>query len=865
MSRPPFSFFRRWRGRRAMEQQMRDEMEFHLDSRIATLMAQGMPPEEATRTARMEFGGIESHREECRAAFGYRPWDELRSDVRFAARSLRHQPGYAITAIAILALAIGVNSAFFILFSHHVLRPLPVRGAERHFDLRGLDSRAQSTGGWTATEIDALRHAGGQSIEGLFTNRTVQMLVLEPAQRRSLVSFVSGNYFPLLASGAAAGRVFSHPEQREPVAVLSRNGQRRYFGDGDSPIGRKLRIRTSVFTVIGVMPEGFTGTEMVVPDLWIGAEWASMLLTREDGTEPRFSLSGLLAPGATVSDAESILSSAASRFPRPQERLVARVEIRTRSAFVARDAGFDIAAGLVFAAFLTVLVIACANLANVCLARASWRTHEIAMRLSLGASRGRIVRQLLTESTFIALLGAAGGIGLGMLAADQAQTAFSGLADTMGIVMVPVEADWRVLLFSSALGVIAGLAFGLLPAIEATSPSLTASTKRDHSSFAGRIRPRRMRDMLIIGQVASSFVLLMIAGILVRHIRTLDVTSPGYDLDRIFDLKVDRPQPALLARLERQPSVVGVTAVQRVLLHGEMNQYAARAGGQTTRLSYNYVDHRFFETLALSVRGRGFTAQDAEKSSKVVIISEATARRLWPAGTPFGQSITIDQPQRRPGEAAGTYEVIGVVPDVVSGWLFRGKDPTAIYFPAAVGHPMVDSAMVRISGQPGQVIAAIREICAGVPDAAGCEPTSLREMSGLHRFPFAAAASVGGALGGLALILTAVGLYGVISYSVVHRRREIGVHLALGASPAQVARRILAEAWRCVVIGLVAGLPVCLVLSRLLSHSIFGIDAFAGTPYATVPTLLLSITTLACAVPACRAVLVDPSGLLREE
>lgn len=198
---------RRLLGRRTIEQQMREEMEFHLDSRIVTLVAQGMRPEEAARTARLEFGSAEAHQEDCREALGYRLWDELHADLRFAARSLRNQPGYAATAIAILALAIGANSAFFILFSHHVLKPLSIRGAERHFELKGLDRRAQSTGGWTAVEIDAFRQAAGRHVEGIYTARTIQMLLLEPTQRLSLISFVSGNYFRLLGGQAAIGRL----------------------------------------------------------------------------------------------------------------------------------------------------------------------------------------------------------------------------------------------------------------------------------------------------------------------------------------------------------------------------------------------------------------------------------------------------------------------------------------------------------------------------------------------------------------------------------------------------------------------------------------------------------------------------------
>lgn len=856
---------RRWLGRHAIEQQMRDEMQFHLEARIDTLIAQGMPPVEAARRARLEFGSMEAYREECRASLGYRPWDELRADLRYAARNLRHQPGYAATAIAILALGIGVNSAFFLLYSQYVLKPLPVRGAERHFDVTGRNARAQAMGGWTNAEIDAFRQAPRTQVEGLYTARTVQVLVLTPQQRPSAVSFVSGNYFQLLGGSAAQGRTFSEPEQREPVAVLSHSGQRRHFAGDALPVGRKLRVRTTVFTVIGVMPPEFTGTDAVVPDFWVGAEMHSALLGPQDNRERRYHLSGLLAPGVSLQQAESVLTAVASRFPRPADQRVAQVRLTGRTGVLAADDGFEVAAAVLFAAFQIVLLIACANLANLGLARAVSRTHEIGMRLSLGASRGRIVRQLLTESTFTALLGAAGGVALGSLAIAAVQRYLAPLAAGMGIAMLPVHMDWRVILFSAALGVVAGLAFGLVPAIEMTTPALTLSTRRDHSAFAGRLRPRRMRNFLIAGQVAASLVLLMVAGILVRHIRTLNMTSTGYDLHHIFDLKLDSPHPALLASLAQQPGVAAVSAVERVPLYGALPQHAATAGGQAVRLAYNSVDHRYFAVLGLPIEGRGFTAQEAASNARVVVISQATARRLWPGAAPLGQLLRIDKPEAGSTLERGSYEVIGVVPDVVSGWLFRGRDTTAVYFPAAAGQQRIQSAIARVHGTPASAVAAMRKVCAEAADATGCEPVSLRELSNVWRFPFAAAACIAGALGVLALALTAVGLYGVTSCSVVQRRREIGVYLAVGASPVQVMRRLLREALRCVLIGMALGLPVCLILSWLMRSSVFGIAAFDAGAYAVAPALLSVIVALACAVPARRATRIDPIASLREE
>lgn len=521
------------------------------------------------------------------------------------------------------------------------------------------------------------------------------------------------------------------------------------------------------------------------------------------------------------------------------------------------------AAALVFAAFWMVLLIACANLANLHLARAAARTHEIAMRLSLGASRWRIVRQLLTESAFTALLGAAGGCLLAVATVQRAHHCAVSLSGIGGIAILPVSADWRVLLDSVVLELAAGLAFRLLPAIEVTSPRPAASTRRD-ASFAGRLRPRRMRNLLLGGQVAASLVLLITGAVLIRHIQRPGTVDTGYDLNRVFNLRLDEPAAATLALLGRQPGVGAVTAVAQVPLYGRLDRVPVTVAGRIAPVSHNYVDHRYFETLGLTVEGRNFTIGETTARAKVAIVSRATARKLWSSGSPLGQTFSIGS-TREDSQAAGVYQVIGVVPDVVSGWLFEGKDSTMIYLPAAAGQAGIANAMVRITGNPARTVAAIRKVCAGTAHRTGCEPASLREISAMHRFPFQIPAGVAGALGGLALLLTAIGLYSLSSYSVVQRRREIGVLLALGASPSQVIRRILSEAWRSVAFGAAAGLPVCVVLSKLAAGSVLQIRTFDPGAWLSIPALLIVIATLACAGPARRAARMDPMISLSEE
>ncbi len=845
-------------GRSAVERDMADEMEFHREARARDLERQGMPPAEAARAARLEFGSTEAYREECRAALGYRIWDELAADVRYAFRAIRHHPGFHAAAVLILTLAIGVNTAFFTLYSNYFLKPFAVRGADRLYSLEARDASGGSRESFTAAELEALRESARNEMEGLFTWDAITALIHAPAHRQSLAASVSANYFPLLGGTPQLGRVFTASEEGEPVAVLSQQGARRIFPDTPNPLGRTLRIRSTAFTVIGVMPTQFMGIEPAVADLWIGARMRHAL-HGSDQSEYRGGVSGLVAPGVSIERAEAALTAAATRFDRSGEPPVLRIGLEQRSSMFSGDTAATPVVVLLFAAFWTVLLIACANLANLYLTRAASRTHEIAMRLSLGASRSRIIRQLLTESTVTALLGAAGGCALAVTAAESGQDWAASILGAHGITLPPIAHDWRVFLYAGVLGAAAGMLFGLMPAIEFTTPSLIQSGKRDASSFAGRIRPRRLRNLLIGGQVAASLVLLLIGAILIRTIERIGAADPGYDAARIFDLRLDNPAPALLREIERLPGVSAVAAVECVPLYGPCRQSGVTTGGHARQMRRNSVSPEYFRLLGLVVEGRGFTSSEAGSRARSAVISRATATILWPGASPIGRTFSLKH-----GENAVpvTYEVTGVVPDVVNSFLFAGKDASAIYLPAAAGSPGIGNAMVRIGGSTRETVEAIRQVCTR---SQGCDPISLAELSALQRLPFRIAGAVSGVLAGLALLLTAAGLYSVASYSVIQRRREIGVHLALGASPARVVRRILGEALRCVAWGVALGLPVCLALARIAASNVLQIRTFDPAAYVAVPLILGAATALACALPARRAARVDPARALREE
>lgn len=851
------SWFLRLRRRHSLEADMHEELAFHRSARVEHLMATGLSRPEAERRAGIEFGAAGRYQEECRAALGYRLLDELRSDVRYTFRGLRKSPGFFAASIGILALAIGANSVLFTLFNNFVMKPLPVAGAARHFDLVGRNAEARRISSWSGAERRALAQAG--PVESLYSYSTFQVLLLQPVQRQVLVSTVSGDYFQVLGTTARLGRSFRADDDHLPMAVLSDAGWQKLFGGDPAVVGRTLRVRSNVFTITGVMGPEFTGTEAVVPEFWVPTGTFALLRPREpDAGEPRFDVSGFLRPGVSLAQAQAALLSIASRLERPEEERVASLELEPRPSLFPQNDDVSTVSGLVFAVFLIVLLVACANLANLHLARAAARTHEIAMRLSLGASRRRIVRQLLTESACIGLLGALGALGLAALGIRQVQNYLYSSMMGVGIAILPVKLDWRVFLYTAALGLAAGVAFGLLPAVEATSTARKM----------GRMRPRRMRGLLIGGQVAASLVLLILAGVLVRNIRQLEGVQPGYDLDRILDLKVDQPSPALLERLGQLGSVGALSAVSRIPLYGRLDLHAAMVDGRSVTLAYNQVDERYFETLAVPLReGRAFTRNEAATRARVTVISQATARKLWPgSGSPLGKSVELVAERGDEARVPGRYEVIGVVPDLVSGWLFEGADSSAVYLPATLGTPGVASIIVRAAGNPVATAAALRTACAdSVQTPVGCEPASLRQVASLQRFPFQAAAVVSGILGLLALLVTGVGLYGVVNYSVQQRKKEFGIRVALGAAPQQVMGRMISEAGRCIAGGLLAGLPICLILSKLCASSVFAIQTFDPWAYVLVPVLLTGISLLACVGPARRAARLDPMRSLREE
>lgn len=866
---------RLWR-REEFENNLNDELRFHLEERADHLERTGLTRAEAVRRARLELGGLEGYKEECRQASGLRFFDDLVGDVRYAVRGLRRDPSYTCIAVLVLGLALGANTALFTFLNAYFLRSLPISGADRHVELAAFDPAAnQGAGGirrgFTREEIGRL--TSGAAIEHGYGSSVARLTVEAPEPVRTYVETVTGGYFPLVRPRVLFGRTFGaeadRPGAAERVAVLSHPGWRRLTGGDPKVVGRPLRIHGEPFTVIGVLDASWQGLEPVTPDFWIPAAAYEALAARTlggAGSGPAlYNVSGLLRPGLSLEQAGaqfSALLPAPEVGPGKAETREA-VQVRLRTTLLREQEDLEPLAAALLVAFALVVLVAAANLTNLQLARAAARSRDLALRLSLGASRSRLVRQLVTESLVVSVLGGAAGFALAAVGLDFIQRRVFSVGYDAGLHISPVGLDGWVFLYTFVLAAACGALCGLLPALDATRPGFAPRLGLSGAGFSGP-RPRRLRDALIVGQVAVSLALLVAAGVLLRNAARAGKAPTGFEVESLVDLRLDRPTAAVLDRIAADPRFLGATAAMRTPLSGRLPRVGTLVAGQGQPLKLNRVDHRYFELLGIPIRrGRAFTAAEAASQVRRAVVSEATARRLWPGKDPLGQTVEV------PGEEGdflppGRYEVVGVAGDAMSEWFFEGFDDTMLYLPAALG--TVNEVLVRTRGTSAGAEPRLEEICRQLGGAGGyCEPTTLRQMLALQRFPFAVGSGIASGLGVLALGFACLGLYGLVSFTVVRRTKEIGVRIALGATRGNVVGGFLLEALRRVGIGVAVGLPICLGLSALAASKLVMLEMMSAVVYTVVPLALFAAALAAAFVPARRAAGVDPLVALRQD
>lgn len=815
----------------------------------------------------------------------------LFQDLRYSVRMLWKSPAFTLVAVVSLALGIGLNTAIFSLVNVILIRPVPV-------------VKAQSSLMWLRAPISYPDYIDyreqSQSFEGMAAITGTSEFSLARGGEPELITgeFVTEHYFDLLGVGAIRGRTFDKSEEQTPtpVVVLSDHLWRTRFNSDPTLIGSQISLNGLGFTVVGVTPEKFIGTEVGLNrELWVPLAMQPVLnppaaARLADPVTDRFhernshwlAVFGRLKPGVSRERAESELGNVARHVAETNtgkvnpETLRSVQLLRMSGGMDPRDQEEALPlAGIVMAVVGLVLLIACANIASLLLARAAMRRRETAIRQALGASRPRLVRQWLTESILLGVIG--GGLGL-LLALWSNQLLISYLQSTP-LASLDIGLDYRVLAFALVVSVATGIIFGLAPALQASRLDLVVALKSDDAFQRTGSRRSRLRAVFVTAQVTLSVVLLVGAGLFIRSLQSANAIDPGFRVDRALlvplNLGLLRYEETkgvnfyndLLRRVEAQPGVERASLVRFSQLGFSYAQFqvfaegkGAAEGDEGTSVGFNVVGPNFFKTMETPiVRGREFTEADRKGAPGIVVLNETLAAMLWPGEDALGKRVSLE------GREGPLLEVVGVARD--SKYRSLGEPPRPYaYQPVLQSYDPKMTLVVRTKGEPQSVAGAVREqIRALDSKLAVANVKTLRDQLDLSLFPSRVAAWTLGGFGFLALLLAAIGLYGVVSYSVAQRTREIGVRMALGAREKDVLDLVLGEGLFVIGVGLALGLLLAFAATRLIAGFLYGVGATDALTFVGVPLLLGFVALVASYIPARRATKVDPLVALRYE
>jgi predicted permease len=875
-------------ARHRVERELDEELAFHIERETQKHAAAGLSPVDARMRALARFGPVALAADGCRDARGTGFVDDLARDVQYALRTFRRAPLAALTIVATVALGLGLVAAVFAIYNVFFLRVDAVQGPGELFAVQMQQRIGPADNGahfvFTRRDYDAMRRETSVFADA-FAMLDAGTLVEGRLARSALVT---GNFFQVLGVQATLGRPL-RPDDDErgagrPVIVLSDAGWHKLFQGDRVVIGRRVVINGAPYEIVGVMPDGFRGLGVTPPDLWaplaLAAQFGDDSAGRAD--EIAGEVIGRLKPAMSREGATAALSVWASRrteFNRLPGRQM-QVSLTARQGTLSADHGETrLLFAPLFFAFGLILMIGCANVANLLLARGVSRQREIGIRLSLGASRRRIIRQLLTESLLLALVAAGCALVVSRLFLEGALSS--------AMTMIPPEfvqfvsllnlaapaADWRLLMFLAAGAVVSTVFFGLAPALQATRFDLVRTMRGEVTREA---RPRRARQALIAVQVGASAVLLICAAIFLRGAFTAATQDPGVrtsDTLRV-SIETETRRAAVLQTLSTHP-LVAIVAASSQSTRGVIETSVSPSRMPVDQLA---VSSEYFTVLGLDlVSGRGFTPAERTAEAGVVVVSQSIARRLWPSGNGVGQVVRLAPPQSASPSATSllsaearsakvepsrTLTVVGVVRDPgLDG--FRG-----VYLPTGPANPGT-RLMLRVRGNPEQARLLLLERLTGLDPAFGI--MTLRSTSGMQTYLLQIAFGLTLVLGGLALVLTMSGLFSVLSYVVEQRTKEIGVRIALGATTRNVVERVLSESLRPVGIGLVGGgllaaaLAIVLMTTSAASEIASIVQVFDPVAYAASALVIVTSCVLAVSVPALRAARIDPIATLRKD
>jgi macrolide transport system ATP-binding/permease protein len=909
--------------RERFDRDLEDEMRFHLEMKARV----GGGTAEAGYAAQRQFGNATLLREQSREIWGWGSLDRLAQDLRYGVRMLGNNPSFTLIAVLTLAVGIGVNTAIFTAFNAVALRLLDVPEPERVVQVTGgahhddfsypdyiylrdnsrefASLTALSSFNFSMRGVPALNTKRERGIGGAAGFNLPEPILGKNAER-VFGLLVAGNYLRVLGVAPVLGRDFIVGEDDKqgahPVLMLSENFWELRFARDPSVLGRTLIMNDVAFTVIGITPHDFAGTTPLVPSVWAALAIRDRLEPGTDLLHDRHSaccaLFARLAPGVTQKQAQAQTDGLFQRVKNlyPDEGARSKqsgdhIGLMVASPF-GRTEGLGTPTALVLAAVSLVLLIACANVASLLLARSTARQKEIAIRLAIGASRGRLIRQLMTESALISIL--AGGTGL-VLAWWVLHLLMVQISESLSIFWVTIALhlapDHRVFAYMLLVSLVAAIGFGLVPALQASKPNLTSALKEEGGSIGG-LRKSGLRDLLVGVQVAVSLVLLIGAGLLARGSQRAFGIDLGFDYRKLiefhFVMSAGKQDPAkaraiqrqVIARAEAIAGIRSVSVASRAPLMAGNPSIAVALDGRpldpehALESTYTLVSPNYFETLNIPiVRGRGFTEQDTRGDDNFngvpVIVSENTARRFWPGQNPIGKRIGFEtsagnsfSDELHPRSRSSM--VIGIARDIRSVSVDKFDD-TCLYIP--VTRDFVGHILIRTAGDPLPAVAALHRELPAVDPSLEAFVFDFRSMLSFQpSFFFSHIASILAAIVGvLGLVLASVGIYGMVSFAVSQRTHEVGIRMALGARREDVLKLVLGQSMRPVLIGIGVGIVAAAGAARVLVSLLFGLSTFDPPTFLGVSAILAAVALVAGYIPARRAMEVDPMVVLGYE
>jgi predicted permease len=874
---------------RRVEQELNDELAFHIERETNKLIEDGMPPAAARLSAQARFGSTALAADQCRDERGTAIIDNTIGDIQYALRAFVKAPLTAFTIVVTVAIGIGVVAVVFTVLNAVLFRTDNVPDISQMYEVqRPLQANGDPLP-LTRPVFDAMR-----SETSVFTDSyaAVDGIELRVDGRMAAVTLVTGNFFQVVRVNPVIGRALTPADDARsggnPVIVLSHTGWNRRFNRDPNVIGRTVLVHDAPFEIIGVTPEGFRGLDATAPDFWAPLSQLSAFQPQYRGQENDVAIDivGRLQPDTSMENARAQLAAwDANRAPRTNDRRELNIDLVPQRGIIFQPIEALALFTPLFVAFGLILLIGCANVANLLLARGVARQREIGIRLSLGASRQRIVRQLMTESVLLALLAAAGGYVISRLALEVAVSwALGTMPLDLGEINLGVPAaDWRVAVFLVVAAVGATGFFALMPALQATRIDPVRTLRGE---LVKDTRPGRARNALIGVQVFASALLLICAAIFLRSAMASSQFNPGLrTADTVLiDVNNEPKRAAMIQALAGESTITAYAAVRPHLLAPLRVAFADTGAGKTS-VVFKSVSSAYFEVLGIPiVRGRAFT--DFERDhDPVVIVSESVARGLWPNGSGVGESfrldpdVTVRQSEGlltvNPGAAVDealmqprTVTVVGVARDV-PGFRITDVKEAGVFLPTSLDVAKT-SVVARVQGPPNLARETLLDHLTKVDPNMG-NIITMQTMARLETFFLQIAFSVSLILGGLALLLTVSGLFSVLSYLVEQRTREIGVRMALGASSQKVTQLMLAQTTRPVMYGLIAGAVSAAALAAAVIATPVGAYiseiVHVTDPVAYVSSLLVIIAAclLAAWIPAARAAKVDPMRTLRQE